>query len=182
MVEALEDYVERNSGGTPKYKVLEDLYYKVKSGEYVLRDPHPPRTFIEYLSRPAYNLWLYTSIILSILALVSIYLTRIAPWIEPVRYVFGAIYVLFIPGYSLIEALYPEEGRLSDLERFALSLGLSLALVPLIGLLLNYTPWGIRLNPYIVVSLLLIIALLFTGAYRKYRLMVERMGLQARIA
>jgi len=32
------------------------------------------------------------------------------------------------------------------------SVGLSLAVVPLIGLILNYLPWGIRLGP-IVVSL-----------------------------
>jgi Protein of unknown function (DUF1616) len=62
------------------------------------------------------------------------------------RYVFGSILVLFLPGYALIEALYPKRD-LDELTRFALSIGLSLALVPLVGLLLNYTPFGIRLVP-----------------------------------
>ncbi|HNR26717.1 MAG TPA: DUF1616 domain-containing protein, partial [Methanobacteriaceae archaeon] len=32
----------------------------------------------------------------------------------------------------------------------ALSFGLSIAVTPLIGLVLNYTPWGIRLDPILV--------------------------------
>ena len=62
------------------------------------------------------------------------------------RYVFGSLLVLFLPGYSLIELLYPKK-ELDELTRFALSVGLSLALVPLVGLVLNYTPFGIRLFP-----------------------------------
>jgi len=42
---------------------------------------------------------------------------------------------------------------LDKIERTALSIGMSLALVPITGLLLNYTPWGIRLTP-ITISLL----------------------------
>jgi len=63
------------------------------------------------------------------------------------RYFLGTLYVLYLPGYVLVEALYPEERELKPLERVALSVGLSLAVVPLIGLVLNYTPWGIRLEP-----------------------------------
>jgi len=40
----------------------------------------------------------------------------------------------------------PRRG-LDPLERAALSLGLSIAIVPLLGLALNFTPWGIRLWP-----------------------------------
>jgi uncharacterized membrane protein len=38
----------------------------------------------------------------------------------------------------LIEALYPRKEDLESLERLTLSIGLSLAVVPLIGLFLNY--------------------------------------------
>jgi len=37
--------------------------------------------------------------------------------------------------------------NLDIIERVVLSLAMSLALVPIVGLLLNYTPWGIRLTP-----------------------------------
>ena len=54
--------------------------------------------------------------------------------------------VLFLPGFTLIKTLFPTR-EIDNIERTALSIGMSLALVPLVGLLLNYTPWGIRLTP-----------------------------------
>jgi len=58
--------------------------------------------------------------------------------------------VLFLPGYALVAALFPGRGDLDGIERLALSFGLSIAVVPLIGLVLNYTPFGIRLDPVVI--------------------------------
>ncbi|MDI3475604.1 MAG: hypothetical protein PWQ79_2310 [Thermococcaceae archaeon] len=66
------------------------------------------------------------------------------------RKVLGLAFVLFFPGYVFVTALFPEKKELDNLERLALSFGLSIAIVPLIGLALNYTPWGIRLTPILV--------------------------------
>jgi uncharacterized membrane protein len=85
---------------------------------------------------------------------------------NPARIVLGLPFVLFFPGYILIAALYPRRSDLDGVERVALSLGLSLAVVPLIGLVLNYTPWGIRLTP-ILVSLALFIAMCSAAAVRQ---------------
>ena len=63
------------------------------------------------------------------------------------RNILGLPLVLFLPGYALIAALFPAKSDLDGIERTALSFGLSIAVVPLIGLGLNYTPWGIRLLP-----------------------------------
>ena len=78
--------------------------------------------------------------------------------------------VLFVPGYTLIAALFPKKCDLDGIERLALSFGLSIAVVPLIGLGLNYTPWGIRLTP--VVISLAIFVLLMAGAAHYRRLML----------
>jgi uncharacterized membrane protein len=67
--------------------------------------------------------------------------------IEIVRQVFGIVFVLFCPGYAFIAALFTKKRDLDAIERIALSFGLSIAVVPLIGLGLNYTEWGIRLTP-----------------------------------
>lgn len=83
------------------------------------------------------------------------------------RYVFGSLLVLFLPGYALIEALYPKR-ELDELTRFALSIGLSLALVPLTGLVLNYTPFGIRLVPVAISLAVVTLALLIVALTRKH--------------
>jgi len=69
----------------------------------------------------------------------------------PVRIILGLLLVLFLPGYSLIAALFPRKDDLDGIERIALSFGLSIAVVPLLGLALDYTPFGIRLVPVLVV-------------------------------
>jgi predicted nucleic acid-binding protein len=78
------------------------------------------------------------------------------------RYVLGAIFVLFLPGYTFIRALFPEK-ELDNIERTALSMGMSLALVPITGLILNYTPWGIRTTP-VTLSLLALTTIFATAA------------------
>lgn len=55
------------------------------------------------------------------------------------------------------------EDTIDIIERIALSFGLSIAIVPLIGLILDKTPYGIRL-PSILASLLLV-TILFFGIY-----------------
>lgn len=87
-----------------------------------------------------------------------------------VRIILGAVYVMFLPGFALTKLLFPSEvpvilssKHLDLLERFALSVGLSLILTPLVGLLLNYTSWGIRLVP-ITLSLLALTLILATLA------------------
>ncbi len=67
-----------------------------------------------------------------------------------IRTVLGLFLILFIPGYSLIAALFPKKDDLDGIERAALSFGLSIAVTPLIGLALNYTPYGIRLTPILI--------------------------------
>lgn len=66
---------------------------------------------------------------------------------NPGRIVLGLPFILFFPGYALIAALFPEKASLDIIERVALSFGVSIAIVPLIGFGLNYTPMGIRLAP-----------------------------------
>ena len=47
--------------------------------------------------------------------------------------------------------LFPKRDDLEDIERVALSFILSLAVNPLLGLILNFTPFGIRLLPILIV-------------------------------
>lgn len=62
-----------------------------------------------------------------------------------VQIILGLPFILFFPGYVLLAALFPQKGRLESNERIMLSLGMSIAVVPLIAMILNFTPWGITI-------------------------------------
>ena len=68
----------------------------------------------------------------------------------PVRIVLGIFFVLIFPGYTFLAALFPRKTGLDSLMRLALTLGLSLALVIILLLVLNFTPWGIRLDSSLI--------------------------------
>src|SRR5512137_1185283 len=91
----------------------------------------------------------------------------------PVRIPLGLLMVLFVPGYTLIAALFPKIGDLDGIERTALSFGLSIAVVPLIGLGLNYTPWGIRLIPVVVSLAIFTVAMAAAAYWRRMNLQAE---------
>ncbi|OQY46061.1 MAG: hypothetical protein B6242_08870 [Anaerolineaceae bacterium 4572_78] len=85
-------------------------------------------------------LWLdFIFIITGGLALAGlIFLAETLSFLASLRFFIGVIYVLFIPGYALTLALFPSRHDLdSNIERFGLSIGLSIALVSIIAPLIN---------------------------------------------
>lgn len=159
----------------------------------------------------------------------------------PLRVVLGLPFVLFVPGYAFVAALFPEAGTgtspavgragddagarspsdsgsgagsesesgavfgaayeaakpdpnadadadtgagvdtgtvdadrgIDGIERVALSFGLSIAIVPLIGLVLNFTPFGIRLVPILVAVSGGTLLSTAVGAVRRFELPLE---------
>ena len=87
--------------------------------------------------------------------------------------------VLFIPGYVLVAALFPgsltpEKPEIDWIERVALSFGLSIAVVPLLGLLLNFTPFGIRFAPIVATITLFTVGVGYAAYWRRMQLPSER--------
>ena len=62
----------------------------------------------------------------------------------PLRIISGITVILFLPGYILQAALLPKNNEITSLKRVVLSIALSATVVPLVILILNYTPWGIN--------------------------------------
>jgi len=85
---------------------------------------------------------------LAILAMAFIYVPPLSGTIA--RQALGIVVVLFLPGYAVVSALFPGQGDIGGIERAVLSFAMSIAALPLAGLVLNYTPWGIRLDPLVV--------------------------------
>lgn len=80
------------------------------------------------------------------------YLVGVVLPAAPIRLVVVAPVVFFLPGYVTVSAAFPHRAaapelqyptRISIGERFALSVGLSLVVVPLVGLLVGLFPGGI---------------------------------------
>jgi uncharacterized membrane protein len=89
-----------------------------------------------------------------------------------IRTILGLPLVLFLPGYALIAVLFPTKTGLEGIERAALSVGMSVAVVPLIGLVLNNTSFGIREGP-LLASLSILIILACAAAYVRRRQLPE---------
>lgn len=106
-------------------------------------------------------LCIFLSIILLPIVLLNI--------IEIFRIILGLPFLMFIPGYMLIFILFPkkkEYNSIDGLERIGLSFGFSIALVSLVGLILNFTPWGILLDPILFTLFFLIEILGIIAIYR----------------
>ena len=91
-----------------------------------------------------------------------------------IRPIIGTIVVLFVPGYAFIAALFPQKATLANGVRLALSFGLSIVIVPLLELALNYTRWGIQLGPTLVVLVVFTLLCSIVASVRRYRLPRER--------
>ncbi|MCW4018901.1 MAG: DUF1616 domain-containing protein [Candidatus Bathyarchaeota archaeon] len=143
------------------------VYVAWKKGELNISEPNPPSNLWSF----AFNLeslWFWGLTALVAFTMLTVFLVNSSTLLY-VRYVFGGLFVLFLPGAMLITALDPRGGELDGLEKLALSIGLSLAIVPLVGLVLNYTPWGITLTPIMVSLAVFTEALAVSALVRKYR-------------
>ena len=148
-------------------KAAEKIYKLWKKGYIDIENKNQLKSLVRYISSVESS-WFHIITTILIIVIALVFLVQNPPLLY-LRYILGSLFVLYLPGYALIEALYPRGDELEALERLALSIGLSLALVPLVGLALNYTPWGIRLTPVTISLALLTEALAFYALYRKYQ-------------
>ena len=85
----------------------------------------------------------------------------------PLRIIFALPLLLFLPGYVLIAAMFPRREELSVIERFTLSIGLSIAIFVFDGFAISVTAWRFRPEPIILsLSLITLILTLITFLVR----------------
>jgi len=111
---------------------------------------------------------LYLSLSAAIATFAAVYLLPPEDVLVPIRWVLGILLVIFLPGYVTVQALFPKRD-MDKIERYAFSLGLSLAIVSLIAFLLDYSPWGVRLDPVVTTLVLYTVCIGLIALYRKYR-------------
>lgn len=129
--------------------------------------------------QPAYPLH-YTDLWLALAfaALFTALLLTLQDWQGSLRVAMSFVLMLFIPGYVSTAALFPQ--RVGAAERFALSLGLSVVAVVLVGLALSATPWGIQLRSLSLGLLLFVGVAGLIALYRRQR--VKRVHLSSHAA
>jgi len=98
--------------------------------------------------------------------------TNLYPWAY-LRNFFGVIFVLFLPGYAFVKAFFQRNKSdqtvsksLENIEHIAISVGLSMALVSIIGIALYYSPFGLSLTA-IVLTLFVLTSVFATVALLK---------------
>ena len=163
-VRQLVDLTKLETPFIPEQEIMQHILRLESQGKLKLKEPliRTSPKLSTYL-KTTESTWYWIIIILAIATALTVFTIpeNSYPLIY-IRYLLGAIFVLFLPGYSLIKLLFPEK-ELDNIERNALSMGMSLALVPITGLILNYTPWGIRTTP-VTLSLLTLTIIFATAA------------------
>jgi len=118
--------------------------------------------------RPILNHW-STDLLVAVGITIGLNIAVFVPGVREtvLRIPLGFAFVLTVPGYVFVAALYPERycdrgpdesgsGRLSSrltlIERCLLAVACSIVIVPLVGYLLNFTQWGVRLTPLVVAT------------------------------
>lgn len=72
-------------------------------------------------------------------------------------------------GFRIRSGMESNKGGMDGIERVALSFGMSIAVSALIGLGLNYTPWGIRLEPVLYSISAFIIIMSAIALFRQHQ-------------
>ncbi len=117
------------------------------------------------------SIWYWVTIIFAVTTSMLVYIipANIYPWAY-LRNVLGILFVLFLPGYALTRLVFPNKLSADDSEnlgiivQIAFSIGTSIAMVSLFGLVLYYTPFGLELTPIIFSLLAATIVLATIGA------------------
>ncbi len=131
----------------------------------LIREPVPYKRFLDYLLSPP-SVWFWELLVATLASIGLVFASSgLALYF---RYIFGSLLVLFLPGYSLVGFIYSKKEDLDYLTRISVSFAMSLATTTLVGLGLNFTPFGITL--FAVASSLstVTIGLLFLTALKKY--------------
>ncbi|MBN1328052.1 MAG: DUF1616 domain-containing protein [Candidatus Heimdallarchaeota archaeon] len=151
----------------PKKKVIpviKDLEY---NNEIILKEPYyeptiPPKRLRGYIFARNYYTYEFWIIIATIcLALTMVLIDVQSSFLFYIRYIVVCFLMLLISGWSLTSIIFPElDSKFTYLERIATAIGLSLFIILIDALFLNYT---FKFNPLsIVLSLAIIIIINLT--------------------
>jgi len=169
----------------PEKEILHIILDLQSQGKIALRElPLSPSMTLTSYMKTIHALWYWTAIATATVTAVIVF--TVPENLYPLNYIriaLGIVFILWLPGYTFIKALFPQKvpiktatKNLDTIIRIAISFGMSIALVPIVGLLLNYTPLGIRLTPIVLSLLSLTLIFATVAVVREHKSKIEKKG------
>jgi hypothetical protein len=167
--------------GVRRTNVIGSIRKLEEKEEILVVESNTLQSFSKYLLSPYSNRF-WVALISTVVSLGLVFAT--SGFALYLRYFFGSLLVFFLPGYSIVRLLYARREEKEDkganlIKIVALSVGLSLVMLPSILLVLNYTVIGITLVPIALsLSIITIVSLTLSLAreceqYKLRRLAID---------
>ncbi len=161
-------------GYTKKNDVIDAIRTLEAKGEISIQNNHANSVSrLSYLLSHESN-WFWAALIATLVSIVLEAATSGAALY--LRYLFGALLILFLPGFAIIQLLYARQDQQRNHNEslqvtlvIVLSVAISLVVVPSVALVLNYTPLGITLAPLSLILTAITLVCLFAGLERKFQ-------------
>ena len=159
-VEELVEIVYKRSSKVSKSTVLKHIEKLEERKKLTLiKEPTPKK-----------GLWFWIIIALTVTTNILVFQVWLAELEQsillPIRGIIGYAFCFLVPGYCTVKVLFPKKG-LDVVETMLISVALSLAIIPLVGLVVNFVIGSIALLP-IMISLSLVVVILASIAYLKH--------------
>jgi hypothetical protein len=139
----------------------------------IKKEKQVPSTLKDYLFSKQ-TTWYWTTCIVALLTAISVFVINERSCLIFTRSALGLVFVLFLPGYALVKILFPHNLpietsniNIDNIERVALSIASSLVLTSFVGLIINYTPWGLTLASLTLSLLALTILIASLALFRQ---------------
>ena len=113
--------------------------------------------------------WFEIIVAFTVLTLAVTYLIPGDSLFAVLRYVFGFVFVVFLPGYCLVNVLFIGKNQVDPVEQAVLSVALSFGLDGLAGLFLGLSPVGINFTSITVSLSAIVLVFAILAFVRKLR-------------
>ena len=113
--------------------------------------------------------WLEIIVAFTVLTLAVTYVIPGDSLFAVLRYVFGFVFVVFLPGYCLVKVLFIGKNSIDPVEQAVLSVALSFGLDGLAGLFLGLSPIGINFTSITVSLSAMVLVFAAVAFVRKLR-------------
>jgi uncharacterized membrane protein len=110
--------------------------------------------------------WFLTIIVFTAITLLASYTIPSDSPLAFVRYIFGFVFVSFIPGYCLLRLLFSKDKEVDIIEGIVLSIALSFSIAGVVGLFLGLTSIGLNFTS-VTASLALVVLFLALLAFKR---------------